>query len=98
MKSFSKFINEFPVKTGEPVSSRDKDREQEWESIRDDKKFLKFMVKIKPSNLLYEYGSTYYLTDKDRNYIAHIDVVKKENLYITHGNSNKRGYYSILCH
>jgi hypothetical protein len=47
MKSF----DEFPVKTGKPVSSRDKDREQEWEFIRDDKKLQRDKGKIRNRKL-----------------------------------------------
>ena len=106
MKKFSKYIIEMARPTGEPFDSKDKDRSEEWKKvIKNEKRFISLIAKVRPGMLLYQYGNTYILTDKKDFYIAHIDIheidvvfnnKKKKAFSITNGNSNIRGRYIVL--
>jgi hypothetical protein len=112
MINFKEFIREMAKPTGEPLNTTNKDRSQEWQNILTDirqKRFLEYINIVKPQMKLFKYGNTFYLSDKEDNYIAHIDVIEEKIwndlsipnnklnvLFITHGNSIRRGKYIIL--
>lgn len=112
MKTFKEYtieIQEMAFPTYEPVSTKDKDRQNEWSTIfsnKSQKRFIKLLDdNVKPQYKLYQYGSSFYLTEKDGSYVAHVDVQEKDVYYearkkkafiITHGNANVRGTYIIL--
>ena len=96
--SFSTFKNEMAIKNGIDVGEN---KSREWKDR--EKNYITFKDKI-PGNLkLHKYGSMYFLTDEDLNYIGYIEIGEKHRKKVITGSHSSglpdninRGFYQVM--
>lgn len=92
-------VNEMAVLNDIPADNN-LSREKEWNNEIKDSPFTKLLVKDvnADKNDIYLYGtSTFYLADKDKQYLGHLDIDKEgDKGKIKHSYSKIKGFYLLM--